>query len=83
MEKSKTIKRRSGAAVLVQRMVRHAEGEQEYSLCGTAFNAFDSGDVDEPVIFAKTGDTVTCQECRDHLDFIRRCYRRYRYDPSA
>lgn len=63
--------------------VLHAEGEVEHSLCGMAFDAFDSGDSDEPIIFAKDGEVVTCAPCREHLDFVRRYYKRYRYTPPT
>ena len=33
--------------------VLHAEGEQEHALCGLAFDAYETGDEDNPVIFAK------------------------------
>lgn len=59
--------------------IRHAEGEQEHSLCGMAFDAYDSGDSDEEIIFAGDGETVTCPQCRAHLDYIRSHFRRYRY----
>jgi len=58
----------------------HAEGEQEHSLCGMAFDAFDTGDADEQIVFAKDGETVTCPDCRDAIDFVRRYYKRgYKY----
>ena len=60
----------------------HAEGEQEHSLCGMAFDAYDSGDADEPIVFAKPGEIVTCKHCRAHIDFVRRKYRAYRYRPN-
>ena len=66
-----------------QQVVLHGEGQQEHSLCGMAFDAFDSGDADEPIIFAKSGEVVTCPECRAELDFVRRCYRKYCYAPKA
>jgi hypothetical protein len=66
-----------------QQVVLHGEGQQEHSLCGMAFDAFDSGDAEEPIIFAKSGEVVTCQECRAELDFVRRAYCRYRYEPKA
>jgi hypothetical protein len=50
---------------------KHAEGLQEHSLCGLAFDAFDTGDYEEPVVFAKTGQRVTCERCREHIDWVR------------
>lgn len=35
----------------------------EFSLCGQAFDAFDSGDADEPFEFAGEGSTVNCEDC--------------------
>lgn len=44
---------------------------EEFSLCGLAFDAFESGDADEPVEFAKSGQKITCEECRDVIQKIR------------
>lgn len=35
----------------------------EYSLCGAAFDAFDSGDADEPFDFADDSQSITCPDC--------------------
>lgn len=59
----------------------HAEGEQEHSLCGMAFDAFESGDAEEPIVFAKKGEIVTCEECRAHIDYVRKNFIRYIYKP--
>lgn len=59
--------------------VFHAEGPFEHSLCGVAFDAFLSGYADSPVVFAKVGQKVTCEECRKHIEFVRKAYRRYTY----
>ncbi len=59
--------------------VLHAEGEQEHSLCGMAFDAYSSGDAEEEIIFAKPGETVTCADCKRHIDFVRKHYKGYRY----
>ena len=64
------------------RLVRHAEGEIEHSLCGVAFDAYSSGDWPTEVVFAKAGETVTCPECCAHIDFVRSQYRHYRYVPN-
>lgn len=50
---------------------KHANGLQEHSLCGLAFDAFDSGDHEEPVVFAERGEKVTCETCREHIDWVR------------
>lgn len=57
----------------------HAEGQNEHSLCGMAFDAYESGDADGPIVFASAGQQVTCEECRRHIDFVRRTYRGYTY----
>jgi len=36
----------------------------EYSLCGMAFDAYESGDAEEQIIFAQSGETITCTGCR-------------------
>ena len=61
---------------------RHAPGQQEHSLCGLAPDAFESGDVDEPVVFAEAGEMVTCKDCRSAIDWARQNFRRYRYLPA-
>lgn len=38
--------------------------QPEFSLCGDAFDGFDSGDLDEPVALAETGERITCERCR-------------------
>lgn len=57
----------------------HAEGLVEHALCGMAFDAFQSGDADEPIKFAAAGQRVTCEACRRHIDFVRRAYKGYTY----
>lgn len=57
---------------------KHGEGHAEFSLCGLAFDAHESGDHDEPVVFAKPGQLVTCPECRQVLDRIRNEFKGYR-----
>lgn len=39
-------------------------GGGEFTVCGMAFDAHDSGDHDEPIVFAGVGEVVTCEECR-------------------
>jgi hypothetical protein len=62
-------------------MVIHAPSAAvEFVLCGFAFDAYDSGDADEPIIEAKPGETVTCPECRAVIDYMRKAYPRgYRF----
>lgn len=56
----------------------HGRGLQEYSLCGLAFDAFDTGDHDDPIMFAESGETVTCEQCRRALDQFRASFKGYR-----
>lgn len=49
----------------------HADGGNEFTLCGLAFDAHDSGDHDEPVIMAAPGQLVNCVECRAVIDYVR------------
>ncbi|WP_199028472.1 hypothetical protein [Ralstonia sp. ASV6] len=61
--------------------MKHAKGTiagREYSLCGLACDAHESGDTDEPVEFAEAGELVTCVECRDAIDHVRASFKRYR-----
>jgi len=57
---------------------KHAAGPQEHALCGLAEDAHESGDWHEPVVMAKPGESVTCKECRDVIDFIRLNFNRYK-----
>lgn len=43
----------------------------EFTICGIAFDAFDSGDVDEPTRFASPGETITCPECRKVIAYFK------------
>lgn len=45
-------------------------------LCGYAFDAFDSGDAEGPIVEAKPGETVTCPDCRRVIDYMRRAFPR-------
>lgn len=57
----------------------HAKGLAsggEFTLCGIAFDAHDSGDVDEPVVFAAPGQTVDCEDCRIVIDYVK-SFKRY------
>lgn len=49
----------------------------EFTLCGIAFDAHDSGDADEPAVFAVTGQTVDCEDCRRIIDYVK-SFKRYR-----
>ena len=52
--------------------VRHLEGSvSEFTACGIAFDAFESGDADAPVAFAAAGQSVTCQDCADVVAYYK------------
>jgi len=53
---------------------RHATNpaQSEYTMCGMAFDAHGSGDCDEPIVFAREGEPVTCQECRRVVLAVRK-----------
>lgn len=57
---------------------RHARGRLEHSLCGLAMDAYESGDHEEPVVFATPGQLVTCSMCRLEIDHVRDSFKRYR-----
>lgn len=46
--------------------------QAEFTLCGDAFDAFDSGDADEPIVMAKPGQTITCEDCRLIISEVKR-----------
>ena len=53
----------------------HASGTGaggEMTMCGMAFDAHDSGDSDEPIIFAKSRQRITCDDCRRCIDHARK-----------
>ena len=49
----------------------------EFTVCGIAFDAFASGDVDEETVFAEPGEIVTCPDCQRTIDFMK-TFKRYR-----
>lgn len=59
----------------------HAQGPVEFTVCGLAPEAFESGDADEPIVIAGTGELVTCPTCRRFIDFAKSNFKRYRYTP--
>jgi hypothetical protein len=64
----------------VNSKILHGESSApEYTLCGDAFDAFESGDADEPIVFANAGQVVTCTECRRAIDYVRKHYRKYKF----
>ena len=49
-------------AKAIRRCAQHPI-QAEFSLCGDAFDAFDSGDAEEPHEIAKPGQSITCPVC--------------------
>lgn len=47
----------------VRRRCATSPSNAEYSLCGDSWDAFDSGDAEEPFEFAEDGQTINCEEC--------------------
>lgn len=43
----------------------------EYTACGVAFDAFLTGDADEPIIVAPPGQVATCTECRAVVNYYK------------
>lgn len=47
-----------------QTATRHLWGHlPEFTACGVAFDAHDSGDYDEKIVFAASGESVNCPHC--------------------
>lgn len=64
----------------VQAVVRHAISDNgEFMLCGLAFDE----DEDGPTVETKPGETVTCVNCRNVLDYVRKTFRGYRHVPNS
>jgi hypothetical protein len=55
----------------------------EYTLCGLAFDAYESGDHHELVVEARPGELVTCKECRAAIDHARSQFKGYRFSPTG
>lgn len=53
--------------------------QPDFTLCGDAFDAFDTGDAEEQHVEAKKGQTVTCQQCCLVIDNV--ISMRYRLKP--
>ena len=54
--------------------ITHVENprQAEYTMCGLAFDAYDSGDHDEQITFAVGGKPVTCMDCRHMVLDVRK-----------
>ena len=67
---------------MTRRRERHAPGVlagQEFTLCGVAMDAYESGDEDRPVVFAADGEVVTCEDCRSVIEHVRAHFTDVRY----
>lgn len=53
----------------------------EFTLCGFSYDAYETGDVDEPVVMASPGELVTCKDCRRQINEAKK-FKRYR-QPTA
>lgn len=47
----------------------------EFTVCGDAFDAHESGDSERPIVFAKRFETVTCPNCLAILKELRQSYK--------
>lgn len=47
---------------------------EEFSLCGMSYDAFESGDADETIVFAEPGQKINCPDC---LEFLTKTYERF------
>ncbi|CAA2409827.1 hypothetical protein [Xanthomonas phage Suba] len=43
----------------------------EFTICGIAFDAHDSGDYDRTIEFAQPGEVITCPECRKVIAYFK------------
>ncbi|MAN46306.1 MAG: hypothetical protein CMF04_08925 [Hyphomonas sp.] len=46
----------------------------EFTACGLLFDAYEVGDHDEPVKFARSGQKVTCEDCIREIRFFKTAY---------
>jgi len=53
--------------------MKHAENimPPEFTLCGVAADAFESGHSETPIEFATAGQIVTCKACRTLIDYCK------------
>lgn len=65
-------------------MNKHADSaiNSEFTMCGVAYDAFDTGDAEEPIVFAKDGETVTCTDCRRVINHAKK-FKSYRQPQGA
>lgn len=43
----------------------------EFSLCGDAYDGFDSGDLPEPFVFAEEDQSINCPNCCEAIRAIK------------
>jgi hypothetical protein len=48
----------------------HAHGPNEHTLCGLAFDAYESGDTDAEPEYAERGRPVTCDLCLQLIEHV-------------
>ncbi len=56
----------------------HAQGRLEHTLCGDAFDAYESGDSDKPIVIGQVGDIVTCPICKIEIDYVMETFKKYK-----
>lgn len=58
-----------------QRICAHNPAQQEYSLCGMAFDAYASGDAEEEYVLAiNVFKSVNCEDCKRHIADLFKTY---------
>lgn len=56
-----------------ERQAGHRCGEGDtgdYTLCGLAHDAHDTGDEETIIIIARKGETVNCPNCLNHIRYV-------------
>lgn len=64
-----------------KRICAQSTSQPEFTLCGDAFDAFESGDAEEEHEHAEQGGTITCPACCRQIQDIRSM--RYRLKPRG
>jgi len=65
--------------------VIHGEGPTaggDYTMCGLALDAYESGDESEPVVMAAPGELITCKGCRAVIAYFKD-FKGYRERPTS
>jgi hypothetical protein len=75
MRDSKSITRATGEPKYTREFMEDQEGvhlmNREHTLCGLAFDAFESGDAESKLV-PTTRRAITCQECANVIKLCRR-----------